>query len=54
MNLEGKILDKSFRFPIQPNYENPALFSLSYDIEKNQVVWYVYNDAKESYELHIR
>ena len=53
MDLLGKILEKIFRFPINPNFENPALFNLTYDIERNQVGWFAYNDAKETYELHV-
>lgn len=54
MDLEGRILEKSFRFPIKPNFEILASFSLNYDVEGNQFVWFEYNEAKEIFELYIR
>ena len=54
MDLEGRILEKSFRFPLKPNIAIPESFSLNYDIEGGAIVWFAYNDAKEIYELHIR
>jgi hypothetical protein len=53
MDLKGKILEKSFRLPLEPNYFAPAAFNLGYDVEENQFIWFVYNEAKEYYELHI-
>jgi len=53
MDLKGKILERSHRFPLQPNYFAPEAFSLDYDVEQNQFVWFAYNEAKEYYELHI-
>jgi len=54
MDLEGKILGREFRFPLQPNFEHPFFNGFKYDIEGDKLVWFDYNDAKESYELHIR
>jgi hypothetical protein len=54
MDLEGRILGKEFRFPLQPNFEEPFFNGLKYDIEGNQLVWFEYNDDKDTYELHIR
>ena len=54
MDLKGKILEKSFRFPIKPNFGNLESFRLNYDVEGNEFIWFAYNDAKEIYELHIR
>jgi len=54
MDFKGQILEKSFRFPIKPNFEVPESFSLSYDVEGNKFVWFAYNDAKETFELHVR
>jgi len=53
-DLKGKILERSYRFPLEPNYFAHAAFNWRYDIEENQFVWFAYNDAKEYYELHIR
>jgi len=54
MDLEGKILEREFRFPLKPNFEYPFYNRNKYDIEGDQLVWYAYNDATETYELHIR
>jgi hypothetical protein len=54
MDLKGQLLEKSFRFPIKPNFGNLASFRLNYDVEGNEFIWFAYNDAKEMYELHIR
>jgi hypothetical protein len=54
MDLEGKILGREFRFPLQPNFELPFFNGFKYDIEGDKLVWFDYNDAKETYELHIR
>ena len=54
MDLEGRILEKSFRFPLKLNFAIPESLSLNYDIEGGAIVWFAYNDAKEIYELHIR
>jgi len=54
MDLEGKILGREFRFPLQPNFETPFFNGFKYDIEGNKLVWFDYNDDKETYELHIR
>ena len=53
MDLEGKILERKFRFPLKPNFENPFYNRNKYDIEGDQLIWYAYNDDTESYELHI-
>lgn len=54
MDLEGRVLEKSFRFPIKPNLSTPQIFGQSYDLEGDKFFWIAYNDAKEIYELHIR
>ena len=54
MDLEGKILESKFRFPLKPNFEHPFYNGGKYDIEGNQLIWYAYNDNTETYELHIR
>jgi hypothetical protein len=54
MDLEGKILEREFRFPLKPNFEYPFYNRNKYDIEGDQFIWYVYNDERETYELHIR
>ena len=54
MDLEGKILGREFRFPLQPNFETPFFNGFRYDIEGDKLVWFEYNDIKEVYELHIR
>lgn len=54
MDLEGKILGREFRFPLQPNFEMPFFNGFKYDIEGNKLVWFDYNDDKDTYELHIR
>lgn len=54
MDLEGKILESKFRFPLKPNFEYPFYNSNKYDIERDQLIWYAYNDDTETYELHIR
>jgi len=54
MDLEGKILGREFRFPLQPNFELPFLNGFKYDLEGDKLVWFDYNDAEETYELHIR
>jgi len=54
MDLKGKILERSFHLPLEPNYFAPDAFGPSYDVEKNQFVWFAYNEAKEYYELHVR
>ncbi len=54
MDLEGKILEREFRFPLRPNFELPFFNGFSYDIEGNKIVWFAFNNEKETYELHIR
>ena len=54
MDLEGKILGREFRFPLQPYFETPFFNGFKYDIEGDKLVWFEYNDAKEVFELHIR
>jgi len=54
LDLKGRILERSFRFPLTPDFEMPARKSFLYDVEENRFVWFAYNDAKEMYELHIR
>jgi len=54
MDFEGKILERKFRFPLKPNFEYPFYNRNKYDIERDQLIWYAYNDETETYELHIR
>ncbi|MGB7294631.1 MAG: hypothetical protein WBC70_03505 [Candidatus Aminicenantales bacterium] len=54
MDLEGRILGREFRFPLQPNFEEPFFNGLKYDIEGDKLVWFEYNGDKGTYELHIR
>jgi len=54
MDLEGKILERKFRFPLKPNFEYPFYNRNGYDIDGDTLVWYAYNDQKETYEIHIR
>jgi hypothetical protein len=54
MDLEGKILERGFRFPLKPDFEYPFYNGNKYDIEGNKLVWFAYNDDKETYEIHIR
>jgi len=35
-------------------FEVAALNGPKYDIEADKLFWFAYNDAKETYELHIR
>jgi hypothetical protein len=54
MDLKGKILERSFRFPLKPTFATLAPFVLRYDFDGGQLIWYAYNEAKEMYELHVR
>jgi hypothetical protein len=54
MDLEGKILSREFRFPLRPNFEEPFFNGFKYDIEGDKLVWFAYNDGKDTYELHVR
>jgi hypothetical protein len=54
MSLKGKLLDRSFRFPLKPDFEVPMRQRRKYDIEDGRIVWSEYNEAKEMHELHIR
>jgi hypothetical protein len=54
MDLKGKVLERSHRFPLEPNYFAPDALNLNYDVEENRFIWFVYNEAKEYFELHIR
>jgi hypothetical protein len=53
MDLEGKIVERGFRFPIQVDFRVPLVFARTFDVEEGRFVWVEYNDAKERYELHI-
>jgi len=53
MDLEGKILERGFRFPIPVDFWMPHSFARSFDVEAGRFVWVEYNDAKDQYELHI-
>lgn len=54
MDLKGRILETAYRFPMKPNFQIPQAFALQYDIENNKFVWCAYDEAKETYELHMR
>ncbi len=56
MDLGGKILERTFRFPIKPlhEFQSPTALGMKYDVEDGRFVWFAYNDAKEMYEIHIR
>ncbi|MDD8025008.1 MAG: 6-bladed beta-propeller [Acidobacteriota bacterium] len=56
MNLEGKILEKSFRLPLvlQDEFRSLWILRKRYDIEGDRFFWFAYNDDKDTYELHIR
>ncbi len=54
MDLEGRILERKFRFPLKPDFEYPFYNGNKYDIEGDRLIWYAYNDETETYELHIR
>lgn len=52
MDLKGKILERGLHCPLDPfDYDFLELFNLSFDIEKDQLIWYRYNPEKEYYEL---
>ncbi len=53
MDLEGKILERGFRFPMPVDFWMPHSFARTFDVEAGRFVWVEYNDAKEHYELHI-
>jgi len=53
MDLSGKILGRSFRFPKGINYFVPNSFAQSFDVEQGKFVWVEYNDPAGQYELHI-
>jgi hypothetical protein len=53
MDLRGKILERSFRFPISFDFWLPYQTARRFDVEAGQFVWVEYNDSKERYELHI-
>ena len=53
MDLKGQILDKSFRFQKEIDYEVPIRFVRTFDVEKDCFVWVEYNEPAERYELHI-
>jgi hypothetical protein len=56
MDLEGKILERAFKFPLKPldEFQFLAALGLKYDVEDGRFVWFAYNDTKEMYELHVR
>lgn len=54
MDLRGRILNTAFRFPLRPNFSVPHTFTRVYDIEDDRFVWYEYNEAKVTYEMHVR
>jgi len=53
MSLKGQILERSFCFPLKPQYDFLAVFNRTYDVEKDKFIWYAYNQGKEYYELFI-
>jgi len=53
MDLKGKILERTFRFPIQIDFWLPYFFARRFDVEAGRFVWVEYNDSKEQYELHV-
>jgi len=53
MDLKGQILDRSFRFQKEIDYEVPIRFARTFDVEKDCFVWVEYNEPAERYELHI-
>jgi hypothetical protein len=53
MDLSGKILERSFRFPKEIGYFVPNSFAQSFDVEQGKFVWVEYNEPAAQYELHI-
>lgn len=54
MDPEGKILKREFENPLKPDFRYPFYNGAKYDIEDDKIIWLVYNEGKETYELHIR
>lgn len=56
MALDGKILKRSFSFPLPP-YQAPSysftLFSSEYEIYQDKIYYLAYNYDTDTYELHI-
>jgi len=56
MDLEGKILKRSFSFPLPP-YQDASysftLFSNEYEIYQDKIYYLAYNYDTDIYELHI-
>ena len=55
MDLEGKLIERSFRFPLNPvlDYSYPRSLGLRYEVYGEKIHWFEYNDSENSYELHI-
>jgi hypothetical protein len=53
MDLNNKILERSFRFPKEINYFVPNSFAQTFDVEQGKFVWVEYNESTGRFELHI-
>jgi hypothetical protein len=53
MDLAGKILRRSYGFPLAPNWFAIASTNLRFDIHQDKIFYLEYNDAAERFELHI-
>lgn len=53
MDLQGKILEKSFSFPKRIDYFVPHTFAQTFDVEQGKFIWVEYNEPASQYELHI-
>jgi hypothetical protein len=52
-DLQGKILERSFRLPLQSDLFMPHMSARKFDVEAGRFVWAEYNDSTDQYELHI-
>ncbi|MGQ9801990.1 MAG: 6-bladed beta-propeller [Candidatus Saccharicenans sp.] len=53
MDLNGKTLERSFRFPIKIDYFAPYNFARRFDVEQGKFIWVEYNEPAGQYELQI-
>ncbi len=52
MDLKGKVLERSFRCPLDPfEYDFLVVFNSPFNIDKDKFIWYRSNQEKEYYEL---
>lgn len=53
MDLDGKVLRRSYCFPLKPDWWRPEFVNLGFEIHQDTIYWLDFNDPAERFELHL-